>query len=327
MEPLPRRTGREGDDERGGARQDDSRARRRFCGERERQASDGAGGRQRGPEQHPPRHAVGQQRRRRRRGDQEGVGQDHPHRLDAGDHGQGEQPQQQEPHQVGAQSDHLGVRRVEASEFQLLVEQGQSEQHDGCHAADEPQVFGGHAQHVAEQHVRQVAVGARAAHQQHAQREHAGEDDADGCVLLHRLPPRSPADEQGRRQRRPESAERQAPAEQVRDDEAGERRVRQGVADERHPPLDDMHAQHGAGDPHQHRRQQGVLHEGVAERLDQEVHARSFPARPLRVACGRVSTSPLQRWTVASNAPASRLRSCVATTSVLPWSRRERIAS
>ena len=66
-------------------------------------------------------------------------------------------------------------------------------------------------------------------------------------------------------------AEEQIGAEDVGDGDAGQNRMREGVAEERHAAHDDEAADHAADRADHQRRQHGALHELVGQGLDEQL--------------------------------------------------------
>ena len=78
--------------------------------------------------------------------------------------------------------------------------------------------------------------------------------------------------------------------EQERDDEAGERRVTHGVADEGQAAQHDEGTHHRAHDPDQDRGHQATLHEPEAHRVEEELqHAHRRPSWKWRSPAGASS--------------------------------------
>ena len=102
---------------------------------------------------------------------------------------------------------------------------------------------------VAEEVAEQVGdVAADRAEQQHAQRERAREQHAHRGVEAQAATARDDPDRQGGRDGRDRPADVQRDADEIGDDQAGERGVADGVADEREALEDDERAHHRADD-------------------------------------------------------------------------------
>ena len=166
--------------------QHDRHAGGHIVGIAQEQPHHGAGRRDRHREPDHHTEPVRQQVRRRRRGDQQGNHQDHAHCLQGNDRHQGEHHHQtvvDRPHWHASRSGHYGV---EGAEFEFLIEGQREKQHGSSDADREVAVGVLNGQDVAEEDLREVRRRLRFRHEQHADREKGGKDDADRRIVSHR---------------------------------------------------------------------------------------------------------------------------------------------
>jgi hypothetical protein len=141
------------------------------------------------------------------------------------------------------------------------------------------QVTRSDGEHVAEQEAEQVRdVAVDAAEQEDAEREGAGEQDPDGRVLAQAGALAHPPDGEGRAHRGDRGPDVERDPEDVRDHDAREAGVRDGVADERDAAQDDVRPNHRAHDPDERRGDERVDDErgaqGLEHQVQQAVHQR-----------------------------------------------------
>ena len=170
--------------------------------------------------------------------------------------------------------------RIERGVQQLLAQERDHQQDDAPERGDLEDVGRGDPEDVAEQVAEQVGdVALDRAEQDDAEGEHPGEQDADGGIEAERPAPGDDADRQCRPDRGDRPADVQRDAEDEGDDQARERRMADGVADEREAAQDDERAHHRADDPDEDGGHQAALHEAVGHRLEEEVEHLSPPRR------------------------------------------------
>ncbi len=150
------------------------------------------------------------------------------------------------------------------------------------HYPDEQEVAPTDSEHVAEDEAEQVhRIVALPAHDHDAQGEGADEQNADGRVQADPRPPLYEADRQGGSDRGYHRPQIDALAQDERCCYAGERGVRQRVADERQPLYHHKRSDHGADGAHHQHRQERPLHELVLKGLGKPVpeinHGRDAP--------------------------------------------------
>ena len=146
------------------------------------------------------------------------------------------------------------------------------------------------AEDVAEQVAEQVGdIALDRAEQDDAEGEHPREQDADRRIEPERPAPGDDGDGQGRPDRRDRPTDVQRDAQHVRDDQARERGVADGVADEGQTAQDDERAHHRADDPDQDGRHQSALHEAVGHRVEEESTSSARPVMEVPLAGGPLS--------------------------------------
>ena len=158
----------------------------------------------------------------------------------------------------------------------------------------------GDAERVAEQDVVEVHVGRGRDVEHDAEREHAGEDDAHGGVLLHPAVVLHEAGGAGAEHAGGEGADRERGAEPVGDDDAGQHRVADRVAHQRPAAQDQQAGEQRHRDRDDRGDQEGALHEVEGEGQQQVAHRSA--SRPRRRAasmpCFGAKTSAARKTSV-----------------------------
>ncbi len=212
----------------------DHRTRRHAPLKGERRSPDGA--RDPEPRAHGRVRAEARpERLRPRRGDdherphKEGPDDLHAHRDDGADQGEVEQAHELDPH-AGAHREVLGDHREDHRPVDETGEQGHRDsEHDRDDRRKRPDPA-----HVAEQRLEQVGVRS----EQNPDRQREDEEHADDRVDREPCGALDEPGQEGRGQDEREGAKERIEPEEEPHREAGERHVREGVADERHAPYD-----------------------------------------------------------------------------------------
>ena len=222
--------------------------------------------------------------------------------------------------------DHL----VERQEEQLLVTQRDGQQDDSRQEAHHHQVSRRHPQNVSKQEAEEIRrITLNPAHEQDAQGERPGEENADGRIIARPGSARDEGDSERRRDREDRRPEVDVGLEHVRDDDTREGGVGQRVTDECQPAQDDIRSNDRADRPHQDAADESPLHETELEGCGQEIeHSVTDEVLPVEVPrpgpeirlgrCDGSSPSVTRAWR-CSSATTTRRSPTVTTIRWLPY--------
>jgi hypothetical protein len=187
--------------------------------------------------------------------------------------GQSDEGQQEVVEGLHGVAHRLGDDRVEGEQEELLVAEHHCRQDDCRQDAHNEEIGRRYPQDIPEQEAEKIRrVALDRTHEQDAQGERPGEQDADGRVETRAGPPRYETDAERGSHREDRGTQIDVGLQHIGDHDPGEGGVGQGVANEGQPAQHNIGPDHGADRSHQDTAHQGALHEAELPGSRQEFH-------------------------------------------------------